>query len=332
MRVKVVERPPGYGSPVEFPDGEPAVADNLEVELPVSEWRCIRPLARPLPRTVYFVDGIQRTDANLLVERDDGVVVGGLCGSYSAGAIRTSLGSAAELVHMQMGRKLFSTTRLPPARLSAALLYESHPATTIREGRGEQETLVSALRGEMVKAEESVLRAVIEDKDALYFRDGGIYYGQLNPPEFHGRAVMGYIKSHSAQYLPKELVSSVVMSLAPGQRSPVFGTTHGCYSWYVRLPGKVGHVWESVARVETMNGKKNPLENIMELADLSCLLLPTYATPMHIDPRSPVNLLPIRALERVLRRRLGARAYIAREIRVKMAQALGNSRELTGLM
>lgn len=319
MKVSVVDRPPGYGSPVEFGDEEPPVADKLDVELPINEWRCIQPKARTLPQKVYFIDGIQRTDANLLIERES-VVVGGLCGSYAAGAVEVSLGVAANTTKPVIGRKIFSTVRLPAARLSPALFYESHPAVVVREDRSERETLVSALRGEMVKAEERVLRSVVNDEDAVYFRDGGIYYGQLNPSEFHGKAIMGYIKSHNAQYLPRNLMASVILALSPGERSPVFGTTQGCYSWYVRLPGDVGHVWESIARVETMNGTDGALEHVLALADISCALLPLYATPMHIDPRAPVNLLPIRALERELRRRLGARAYIAREIRTKMAQ------------
>lgn len=86
-----------------------------------------------------------------------------------------------------------------------------------------------------------------------------------------------------------------------------------------RLPGAVGHVWESMARLEV---RADDVGSAVAAADLSCSVLPGLAAPMHKYARAPVNLLPIRWLEKRLRREMGSRDYIAREIRLRLPCAV----------
>ena len=51
------------------------------------------------------------------------------------------------------------------------------------------------------------------------------------------------------------------------------------------------------------------------VADRVTAILPATASQPHIDPRAPQNLVPVAALERELRRRLGDPGYVYRALR-----------------
>jgi hypothetical protein len=51
------------------------------------------------------------------------------------------------------------------------------------------------------------------------------------------------------------------------------------------------------------------------VADRVTAVLPVVASEPHLDPRAPQNLVPIAALERELRRRLGDPAFVYRALR-----------------
>ena len=57
------------------------------------------------------------------------------------------------------------------------------------------------------------------------------------------------------------------------------------------------------------------LPDVRDLAALSQVVLPRYASAEHKDPRAPQNLYPIGGLERLLRRRLGDRLLLERSLR-----------------
>jgi hypothetical protein len=112
------------------------------------------------------------------------------------------------------------------------------------------------------------------------------------------------VKTQRGRYLPPNL-STVVTSLTPGERSPVFRGTAwgGSYSWYLRLPGPAGAPWSGIVRVES-SPELTPTEAIA-LADVSAATLPRFASATYKDPRAPQNLVPIGGLERRLRAMLG---------------------------
>jgi hypothetical protein len=57
----------------------------------------------------------------------------------------------------------------------------------------------------------------------------------------------------------------------------------------------------------------------VELASLSQLLLPQYASVEYKDQRAPQNLVPIAGLERQLRRRLGDQKMVYRALQLAAA-------------
>jgi hypothetical protein len=86
------------------------------------------------------------------------------------------------------------------------------------------------------------------------------------------------------------------------------------YSWYVRLarlPG--GHSWTGIVRCEA--SRHLPLVDVVSIADRTAALLPLVASEPHIDPRAPQNLVPIGALERQLRHRMGDSGLVYRALR-----------------
>ena len=104
-------------------------------------------------------------------------------------------------------------------------------------------------------------------------------------------------------------------ALAAGQRTPVLqiGGRFSRWSWYVRLPGEVGHPWAAVVRCEASTAV--PQADVPALADRVTATLPRFSSVPQKDPRAPQNLHPIAGLERELRRRLGDPLLLYRALR-----------------
>jgi len=137
--------------------------------------------------------------------------------------------------------------------------------------------------------------------------------GPLRAGRMHLPYVLGYVKTHRVEYLPREL-STVVTALRPGQRSPVFdlGSRWRRHAWYLRLPGTGGGPWAGVVRVEC--AADLPVNRAVELADLSAVTLPRFASTAYKDPRAPQNLVPVAGLERRLRGLLGDARLLHRSL------------------
>jgi hypothetical protein len=68
-----------------------------------------------------------------------------------------------------------------------------------------------------------------------------------------------------------------------------------------------------------------PLHRAVELADLTALHLPRFASKPFWDSRSPQNLVPIATLERRLWHLQGDRQLVLRRIRSAVARAPENA-------
>jgi hypothetical protein len=139
---------------------------------------------------------------------------------------------------------------------------------------------------------------------------------------------VGYVKTHRAPYL-SPVRMPVIGRLGTGERTPLFligaGGAYPRYSWYFRLadiPG--GHSWTGVVRGEVSSHL--PLDTAVRMADRTTALLPVVASEPHIDPRAPQNLVPIAALERELRRRLGDPGFVYRALREAVSRDRVGSR------
>jgi hypothetical protein len=201
----------------------------------------------------------------------------------------------------------------------------SPPASYLayRTESGDGKHLDGKLSARLAQLENDVSRQAREstmDDDDLLVADGPLHERRSLP-----RAI-GYIKTHSRSYLPREL-STVVTGLPAGQRTPVFQLS-SLYSWYLRLPASrapigggpgqpasapVGSPWAGIVRVEC--SADLPVQQAIELADLSAMALPRFAASAYKDPRAPQNLIPIAGLERRLKALLGDPRLLLRSLR-----------------
>ena len=281
---------------------EPDVPTDLEVELPINEWRPISPsrdTSRPV--AIHFVDGVRRIDARVWFTDDDGSTRMGICASLAAGVVRC--GSRAEVIDTQVRRTVISTAGIPPLTTDAGT-FEPYAVAA-----DSIDKLLLGLQGQLGNLE-SEIAARNDAEDALVVLDGPISRGRFQIP-----GALGYVKSHRVGYLPAGL-SDVVARLKQGERTPVFltqSTTWSRFSWYLRLPGGEGHPWAGVVRCEA--SAEGEVRNFRTLADQTAAVLPYYASEPHKETRAPQNLYPISMLERELRRRLGDAYYINRELR-----------------
>src|SRR5207247_3678449 len=110
--------------------------------------------------------------------------------------------------------------------------------------------------------------------------------GPLRAGRMHLPYVLGYVKTHRVEYLPREL-STVVTALRPGQRSPVFdlGSRWRRHAWYLRLPGTGGGPWARVVRVECAGAP--PVNRAVGLADLAAVTMALFASAACKHPRPP---------------------------------------------
>ncbi|GLY04637.1 hypothetical protein [Actinoplanes sp. NBRC 101535] len=296
---------PSYGSSYEGADGGdgPAASSSAQVdvnvEVPAAEWAPVDVSASArVPDVVFLVDGVRRNDAGLWTDEEDGSSYAGLAASYAAGVVRCDLANGvAELAGARVARGLFTASPSATDVQAGSVRYEVHRIT----GAGEASKLPAAVQGPLTALEIDISSAA---------RDGGsdgadllIVDGPLRNRRQLPRTI-GYVKTHQKHYLPAAQ-EAVVPRLRPGQRTPVFqiGTVWGGWSWYLRLPGSSGAPWSGVVRVEC-SPDLTP-DQAIELAGVSGVTLPRFASSAYKDPRAPQNLMPIAGLERRLRSMLG---------------------------
>jgi hypothetical protein len=297
MKLFVDAWDPAYGASRGGEDGprtESNARTEFDVELPEHEWRPLDPdPSATVPDVVLFVDGVRRNDAGVWVQDAAGQTHPGLAASYAAGVVRCDLrGGRAELAGHRVGRGLFSPSPdatdvgEPPAQYAARLA-----------GGGEPKQLEGAANACLARLEVEVshhARSSTVEDDLL------VLDGRINGRTAIPRAI-GYVKRQRGDYLPASL-STVVTSLAAGQRTPVFRLS-SLYSWYLRLPGPGGPPWAGIVRIECAGHL--PVEEAVALADRCAVTLPRFASHAYKDPRAPQNLTPIAGLERRLRGLLG---------------------------
>jgi hypothetical protein len=308
VRFAVEAWAPEYGGSIE----ESALVESdeptdLTVEVPAADWGP-RSVTAPRATTVLFVDGVQRIDARVWVEAEDGRAHQGICASYGAGVVHAD-GHAAVVA----------------ARVERGLFCAAAGAETIetRAGRYRHVAVASddAMRlwrcvgQSMGDLEVAVARtATADDPEALIVVDGPLRQHRALP------GAVGYIKTFHRSY-GGAVVDETLRRLAPGERTPlmVIGAGFTRYSWYVRLPeaGPPAHSLAGLVRCEV--SADTVRAEVLRIADRVTATLPRFASRPHKDTRAPQNLYPIAGLERELRRRLGDPALLYRALRAAAA-------------
>jgi len=298
---------PSYGASLDASGSGSADGLDIEVELPAHEWRPLNaPAGITPPATVLMVDGIRRIDARIWTAGvGGGPPSPGLACSYAAGVVRCAA-STATVAAATVERSIFT---------SAADQSDVDAGSTVRykavriEGAQDAD-LMAAMQTALMQLEQRTTTEVLaglSGGDELVVVDGPLR-GPGAPPR-----VVGYAKTQQKQYLPDHLLP-VVGALAPGQRTPVFriGGRWTRFTWYLRQPGGIPIPWSGVVRLEC-SAELTPQQAI-DLAHLSCVTLPRYASSAVKDPRAPQQLVPIGGLEQRLRRMLGDTKLLQRAL------------------
>jgi len=298
---------PEYGAPFD-PDEQLAPAEGtIDATVEMTDWEPLEGADDGIDR-IAFVDGVRRVDARLLMDDPIGGPIPGICGTFAVGAThwrRSERRSEITDVRVERWAVLAGghADELPVVGVEPP--YRS--TTTPSE---DPSHLVRELHTRMRRAEGELASSIAVD--VFVVADG-----PLNKP-LAALPVVGYVKSHRVTYLPAEQ-NAVIAELARGQRTPLFTISAdrpdvSRYSWYVRLAMlHGGHSWTGIVRCEASG--RLPKPEVRLIADRTAAILPIVGSEPHIDPRAPQNLVPIGALERELRHRMGDPGLVYRALR-----------------
>lgn len=280
---------------------------------------------------LYFLDGSRRIEARVLLEQDAAQVAFGALGSYGVGVVSCCAHKSRHATFLTGDETLFvrRVCALSSGHMGAnfvlaetssrlgALNYE-----VVGTPERDPEAVIRRLQQEMLDAEKKLAsRLVSQNPAALIICDG--------PRPFLGsdENVIGYLKTiHDPKISETEL--SVVRSLEQGERSPLYlvktrDADTSYFEWFLRLrdPRPWLYSLAGMVRLQAYAGPQweGRLEATKNLADWSCLNLPEFASRQHQDPRAPQQLLPIRALEGELSRRMGSAQIIRRRVMQHLA-------------
>lgn len=292
---------------------------DLEVELPLADWRELRAAEETSWPTLFFVDGSRRMEVRLLLEDGEGIRAHGGLGTTAVGAVRLQDGQRARFSDgLRIGRWLFTGAgqQHGPLQLTGADgwlgdLRFTHEAVA----EADRDSILQALQTRM-RLEESQLTAalVAEEPGALIVCDGPL-------PQFVGsEQVIGYVKTTSRERLPEEQLA-LAGRLTAGGRTPIYAVGEGHrrhYEWVLRLRDREPwhHSMAGCVRLQVRAGEtgRAPGPFVRRAADWSCSALPRLASHAIQDRRAPQQLIPVMALERELKRRMGDPGVLSRRI------------------
>lgn len=294
---------PEYGAPLEISDeSEPTAPVDPEVE--TSDWRPIRGLDLAAPSEVAFVDGVRRIEARLTIDDPLEGPVPGIMAAFGVGAV---------LWQREIPRSTFmdlSVERMVVMAkgYSSGITLLGNLPVSAESGPGDDPSELLAHVQRRMRAAEQALASGLVSSGRLVIADGRNH--ELGP-----RPIVGFVKTHQVMYLTGRY-RSVIGDLRAGERTPlVLIDTMFLprYSWYLRLADLPwGHSWTGIVRCEVAAAVG--VDRAVEMAGWTAALLPELASERHIDPRAPQNLVPIYALERELRRRMGDRTLAHRAL------------------
>ena len=301
---------PEYGASVEPDEGLSPAEGAVDVAVEDRPWEPIPGVDDGIP-VIAFVDGVRRIDARLVLDAPNGPVAG-ICGSFGVGAVvwrRDEVRSTVERPRVERMAILSSGHAPAVPELPMGLSYRSSSVPG-----DDPASLIEAFHDAMRRAE-AELAEDLGRSGYFVVADGPLY-------EYTDVPKIGYIKSHRRSYLP-DTHAGIIGDLPAGHRTPLFTIGEARfrrYSWYLRLVerGK-GHSWAAIARGEASAAL--PLATVAAIADRATAVLPLVGSVPYIDPRAPQNLVPIAALERDLRHRLGDPGLVLRALRTALEAA-----------
>jgi len=280
---------PGYGNPATFELDGSASFEPAEPGPPV-----IGPGSFAIV-PLCFIDGVRRAELSLWAEQPaSGARVPGLAGAYAVGAVTVRPGGQAGYQGIRIGRLAI----WGGGRTGDIVGRTGHRWTSESIVGDDPAELLGHLQNRMRLAEGSLAL------DAAAARWTVVLDGPLNRIQSPDATITGYIKTHHRQIFP-DAEHALVPGLPVGARTRMYESRNDRYTCYVRIghPGPGGSPWGGIARLEfpAVGG----LEAAIDQAGRLAAILPRYAGVAHRDPRAPVNLTPVKNLERHLTRLLG---------------------------
>jgi hypothetical protein len=290
---------PGYGNPATFDLDGSASFEPAEAGPPVHGPTEVA--AVPL----CFIDGVRRAELALWAEQAaTGLRVPGLAGAYAVGAVTVRPGGQASYQGVRIGRLAIWGS----GRTGDLVGRTGHRWTSESMAADDPAELLAHLQNRMRLAE-GVLAL-----DAAAARWTVVLDGPLNRIQSPDATITGYVKTHRRQIFP-DAEHLLVPHLAIGARTRMYESKSDRYTCYLRVgnPGPGGSPWSGIARLEfpAVGGIDAAIDQAERLAGL----LPRYAGVAHRDPRAPVNMTPVKNLERHLTRLLGPIAHASRAAR-----------------
>lgn len=305
------------------------------------------PIAPPLPEPLWddllFLDGSRRIEARVLLEDDDSQVAFGALGTFGVGVV-SCCSQGLRPARFERCEEWWRIERI--CALSAGQTLESFGVERVLDSQlgtllyrvcatdeRDVDAVVRHLQSEMRDAERFLASKLTSAlPDALLICDG--------PRPFLGDEpnVVGYVKTiHDPKVGTREL--EVVRTLSQGERSPLYmvGNERGerqYFEWFFRLrdPNPWLYSLAGMVRLQAYAGPRPEatLSRVQHLADWLCHALPRFASRQHQDPRAPQQLLPVRALESELARRMGHAQIVRRRITCHLSRQTAPSPTTAG--
>ena len=293
---------PEYGTPFDQDDALAPAEGSVDPTVEQEAWAPIEGVDDGVGR-IAFVDGVRRVDARLTLDDPGTGPTPGLCGTFAVGAA---------VWDREAPRSEVTAVRIERWAVLAGGRPEQMPPVAIEPGVNTTTCASDDPARLMIELHTKMRRAEGETATALAADCFVVADGPLN--ELTAHPTVGYIKSHRVTYLEPER-NAIVAQLAPGQRTPMFSIgDYKRYSWYVRLAMfPHGHSWTGIVRCEVSG--QLPKDEAGRIADRTAAVLPLVGSEPHVDPRAPQNLVPIAALERDLKHRMGDRGIVYRALR-----------------
>ena len=307
---------PSYGSPYltdeTTPDDPGYEAAPIVEDTPDGSFS-IRPSAdTPRLGKVAFVDGVQRREGLLYRTADDGRLLRGGVGAFSAGATVAEPGERMRWWDETSTRRLVIFGGGQPIRLPDVDDFSWDPiAVESEELDAPQRELQSRMR-----AEESKLAEKLAADGWLTVLDGPLTFTRSRD-----LPLAGLVKTHHRMLLAPEFHARVG-EIRGGERTPLFQLGSDRYSAYMRLTERHAGTgpWHGIIRLEVPQSAG--VEYARETTDRLTAELPRFAGVPHRDPRAPQNLMPVGALETWLRRRMGPSRFAIRAARIAAGRTL----------
>ncbi len=294
---------PGYGAAYQV-DAESLYAQACEVVEDGGSLECRTPAVGTASfEELAFVDGVRRVDARLTATAG-GRVCAGIAGAHGVGAVLATPETPVRIERLAVMRLLLwgdGQRYALPGVGGWAWRPESAP------GSGSDASLRD-LERRMRVAEGQLAEALCGDGWLT------VVDGPLNNIRSRNMPVIGYVKTHHRPVLDAEQWRRVPR-LRVGQRTSLFALYSDVHACYTRVGdcGRWASPWAGVVRLDVPSSVG--VKAVAQTVDRAAVWLPRFASAPHRDPRAPVNLQPVGALERRLHRELGSRQLAVRAVR-----------------